>query len=336
MSIKRKFLKRIQKRNFDNIAIVGHSSVDPDSIASAFGMKFILKELHPSINVDILVDGISKHSSKLMKYYDKQYRIETKNKYDLIIIVDVNVPSQLGKFLELIQSHDKKNIILIDHHSPTDYADSNVSIAYIAENRTSTAEMVLELLLELSLKPPENLLNILLSGILYDSRRFYSLNQKTLDLVNMMFQQGVNYDIAVSLIQKRPEDSERIARIKCASRIQYEKIQNWILVWSRVGSHEGSSARAILDLGADVALIYSTRSGETRLNVRATNAFYRKTDIHFGKDIMKELSIEFSGDGGGHPTAAALNIPMAVPEEKLKKSTLALLKNLLQKNKSES
>ncbi|MCK5185449.1 MAG: DHH family phosphoesterase [Candidatus Heimdallarchaeota archaeon] len=336
MSLKRKFLKRVKKGNFDNIAIVGHSSIDPDSIASAFGMDFLVKKLHSSINVDILVDGISKHTTKVMDYFVKEYKVESKNKYDLIIIVDVNVPSQLGKFLELIQSHDKKNIILIDHHSHTDFADSNTSIAYIDEERTSTAEMVLELILELSLKPPEKLLNILLSGILYDSRRFYSLNQKTLDLVNKMFQLGVNYDVAVSLIQKRLEDSERIARIKCVSRIQYEKIQEWILVWSRVGSHEGSSARAILNVGADVALIYSTRAKETRLNVRATHAFHRKTNIHFGKDIMKELSVEFNGDGGGHSTAAALNIPAIVSEEKLKKSTLELLKNLLQKNRSET
>lgn len=326
----------MKKGDFDNIAIVGHSSVDPDSIASAFGMEFIVKELHSSINVDVLVDGISKHTSKLMEYFDKPYKVKTMDKYDLIIIVDVNVPSQLGKFLELVQSHDKKNIILIDHHSPTDFAESNTSISYIDENRTSTAEMVLELILELSLKPPENLLNILLSGILYDSRRFYSLNQITLNLVNKMFQLGVNYDVAVSLIQKRLEDSERIARIKCASRIQYVKMQDWILVWSRVGSHEGSSARAILDVGADVALIYSTRAKETRLNVRATHAFYRKTDIHFGKDIMKVLSVEFNGDGGGHSTAAALNIPMIVNEETLKKSTFGLLKNLLEKNRSET
>ncbi|MCE7745249.1 MAG: hypothetical protein GPJ52_08970 [Candidatus Heimdallarchaeota archaeon] len=336
MSIKRKFLKRMKKGNFDNIAIIGHSSIDPDSIASAFGMEFIVNELHSPTNVDVLVDGISKHTSKLMKYFDKPYKVETKNKYDLIIIVDVNVPSQLGKFLDLIQSHDKKNIILIDHHSRTDFAESNTSIAYIDENRTSTAEMVLEIILELSLKPPENLLNILLSGILYDSRRFYSLNQKTLDLVNQMFQQGVDYDVSVSLIQKRLEDSERIARIKCASRIYYEKLQDWIIIWSRVGSYEGSSARAMLDLGADVALVYSTRSKETRLNVRATRAFYRKTDIHFGKDIMKELSVEFNGDGGGHSTAAALNIPMQVDEEKLKKSALELIKNLLLKTRSET
>jgi len=103
----------MKEGNFDNIAIVGHSSIDPDSIASAFGMEFIVKELHSSINVDVLVDGISKHTSKVMEYFDKEYKVETTSKYDLIIIVDVNVPSQLGKFLELIQSHDKKSIIIL-------------------------------------------------------------------------------------------------------------------------------------------------------------------------------------------------------------------------------
>ncbi|GAH06435.1 unnamed protein product, partial [marine sediment metagenome] len=66
MSLKRKFLKRVKKGNFDNIAIVGHSSIDPDSIASAFGMDFLVKKLHSSINVDILVDGISKHTTKVV------------------------------------------------------------------------------------------------------------------------------------------------------------------------------------------------------------------------------------------------------------------------------
>ncbi|MBK5112023.1 MAG: DHH family phosphoesterase [Candidatus Heimdallarchaeota archaeon] len=336
MSIKRKFLKKIKKGKFENIAIIGHSSVDPDSIASAYGMEFIMKELHPSSNVDILVDGISKHTSKVMEYFDRQYKVNSDSKYDLIIIVDVNVPSQLGKFSELVQSHDKNDIILIDHHTPTDFTDLDVSLVFIDDNRTSTAEIIWELILELSLKPPETLLNILLSGIIYDSRRFYSLNKQTLGLLDKMFQQGVNYDIAVSLIQKRLEESERIARLKCASRIQYEKLQDWIIVWSRVGSHEGSSARSILDLGADVALIYSTRSNETRLSVRATHGFQQQTDIHFGRDVMKELGMEFNGDGGGHSTAAALNIPINVTEEKLKKRTLALIQKLLKKSKSDT
>ena len=335
MNLKKEFLKRLKKGKFKNIAIIGHSSVDPDSIASSFGMEFIVKELHPTTNVDILVDGVSKHTTKLLSYFEKDYREESNSKYDLIIIVDVNVPSQLGKFSDLIKSHKKESIILIDHHTPTDFEELSVPIQYIEEDRTSTSEMVWELILDFSLKPPVKLLNILLAGIIYDSRRFYTLNQTTLELLNKMFQQGVDYDIAISLIQKKLEESERIARIKCATRIKYEKILDWIIVWSRVGSHEGSSARAILDLGADVALIYSTRSKETRLNVRATNKFHRETEIHFGRDIMKKLSVEFSGEGGGHSTAAALNIPSLINEEQLKRVVFDLIRKYLQETKSE-
>ena len=95
-------MKRIKKGNFENVAIIGHSSIDPDSISAAFGMEFILKELYPSKNIDILVDGVSKHTSELLNYYDKPYKIASEEEYDLLII---GVP-HLGPDLDVEEIND--------------------------------------------------------------------------------------------------------------------------------------------------------------------------------------------------------------------------------------
>ena len=129
-NLKKKFLKKIKSGNYKSIAIIGHSSVDPDSIASAFGMNFILQSLHSKAQIDILVDGISKHTSQIISYYNHPYLEEAKKKYDLIVIVDVNVQSQIGAFLNLIEEHKKDSIIIIDHHTPTKFANENVSIKH--------------------------------------------------------------------------------------------------------------------------------------------------------------------------------------------------------------
>jgi len=331
LTAKKKLLEKLQKEKYQTVAILGHTSADPDSIASVFGMEFIIKSIKPDAQIDVLIDSISKHSSKLIKYCDSQYTSNAHDKYDLIIIVDDNVLNQLGKFQELVKSHSKDTIIVIDHHTPTDFVKNDVAIAYVEEHRSSAAEMIVELIFDLKLKPSEKLLTILMSGILYDSRRFFSLEKSLLALVHQMFESGLDYNQAIQLIQMRNEPPERIARIKSAARMKLERINDWFIVWSGVGSFEGSAARAILDIGADVAFIYSTRKNETRLTVRATRYFYKTTEVNFGRDIMIVVSKSLGGEGGGHPTAAALNIPSIIPEKELKKKIFALLEDKLKK-----
>lgn len=321
-------INELRSRQFQSVAIMGHNSVDPDSIASTFAMAFILEHLQPKAAIDILVDGASPHSTKLMDFYNREYLTETDKEYDLLIIVDVNVLIQLGKFKSLVEKHLEKGVIIIDHHTPSELSEKN-TLAFIDENKSSTAEMIAELIIELGLKPPKKLLTALLAGIIYDSRRFYHLNLSLLQTTGTLIELGGDYDLAVSLLQNPLEPPEKIARLKCAARLHLEKLNDWLIAWSRVGSYEGSAARGILDLGADVALVYTKRKKLTRLIVRASSNFYRETNINFGSDIMRPLGEHFHGDGGGHSTAAALTIEAEIPENELKKETFKLLRKCL-------
>ena len=331
MKSKKKLIKKLKNSKFNSLAIIGHKSVDPDAVAASFGMKFLIEQLHPKTIVDVLIDGISDPTKEIFQYFNLNYFDEIKKKYDFLVIVDVNVPTQLGKFKELVLSKEKEKIIIIDHHSISDFSKDETITSYIDDERTSTSEMICEIMFDLNLKPSKDLMTLLMSGILYDSRRFFSLNKPLLKIVEKMFDYEVDYDLAINLIQRDYDNSEKIARLKCASRLHTQKLHGWQIAWSRIGSHEGTCARSILDLGADVALIYSLRKNETRLNVRAKAIFYHKTNIHFGQDIMNVLGKEFEGEGGGHSTAAALNIPRQISEKELKQALFKLLENQIKK-----
>ena len=332
MKSKKNLIRKLKNCKFNSLAIIGHTSVDPDAVAAAFGMKFLIEQLHPKKTIDILIDGISDPTKEIFDYFKLQYLDEATKHYDFLIIVDVNVPTQLGKFKDLVLSKNKEQLVIIDHHSISDFTKDKTITSFIDDERTSTSEMICEIIFDLNLKPPKDLMTLLMSGILYDSRRFYALNKPLLKIVEKMFDHEVDYDLAINLIQRDYDNSEKIARLKCASRLHTQKLHGWQIAWSRIGSHEGSCARSILDLGADVAVIYSLRKNETRLNVRAKAIFYRETNVHFGQDIMSVLGKEFEGDGGGHSTAAALNIPKQISEKEMKVALFKLLENQIKKN----
>lgn len=325
---KKKLLRKLKDQQLKKVAILGHTSIDPDSIASAFAMAYLLKKINQKSHIDILVDGVGKHTEEILRYYDHPISKEAEPPYDLIIIVDVNVKSQLGVFQELVLQQNKEDIILIDHHTPTEFSNTFKN-KYTQEEKTSTAEIVIDLLFEANINPDKSLLTILMAGIIYDSRRFYSINIPLIKLIEKMLKLGVDYDQANSLIQKKLDISERIARLKCASRMRYFRTNNWLIVWSKVGSHEGISARGMLDLGADIALIYSKRKKLTRLSARATHNFFKNTNINFAKDIMSPIGQKYQGDGGGHSTAAALSIPQIISEEELMSQVIHILEEKL-------
>ncbi|TFF85132.1 hypothetical protein EU523_00415 [Candidatus Heimdallarchaeota archaeon] len=322
----------IQQKDFQTVAIIGHTSADPDAIGAAVGVKFILKKLKPDTEIDLLMDGISTPTMNLVEYLETSFKETTNKSYDVIFLVDVNVPNQLGCFEELVVSHPKDRLIIIDHHTPTSFVKEHSILSQIKDSSSSASELVTRLIYQYDLKPNEKLLTALLTGILYDSRRFYRMDLPLVNVLQKMFDSGVDHNHAVAMLQRPLGFSEKIARVKCASRLRIHRFGDWIVVESKIGAHEGTAGRGLLSLGADAAIVYSTRKNETRLNARAREEFYQKTNLHFGRDIMKVLAKKYNGDGGGHSTAAALNIPKKVPQKELIAEAFKLIESKLSKN----
>jgi len=101
--------------------------------------------------------------------------------------------------------------------------------------------------------------------------------------------------------------SERIARLKACRRMKLMRIYGWLIVFSHVGSFQASAARALIDVGANLAIVGSQEKNEISISMRADREFYAETGVHLGRDLAKPLGEYLNGMGGGHSTSAGVN-----------------------------
>ncbi|MEM1767109.1 MAG: DHHA1 domain-containing protein [Candidatus Bathyarchaeia archaeon] len=118
---------------------------------------------------------------------------------------------------------------------------------------------------------------------------------------------GINAQELLPLLSLPMDFSEKVARLKACRRSKMFRINDWIVVVSHVSAYQASAARALIDLGADVAAVAGQRNDNLEVSIRCTRDFHEKTGIHLGRDIAKPLGEFLQGMGGGHATAAGVN-----------------------------
>jgi len=129
------------------------------------------------------------------------------------------------------------------------------------------------------------------------------------------------------------EESERIARVKSAQRLRFEKIDRWLVATSFVGSYHASAARALIALGAHLAIVAGKRNDDLTVSFRCTREFAQESGLHLGTDLASEIGRQMGGMGGGHATAAGANVK-GEPGDALKRSVRILHEFLDRKAKS--
>jgi nanoRNase/pAp phosphatase (c-di-AMP/oligoRNAs hydrolase) len=102
-------------------------------------------------------------------------------------------------------------------------------------------------------------------------------------------------------------ESERMARLKAAQRMEVLKIGKWIIGTTKISSHQASAARAFIRLGAHVAMAVGEKGEKLRVSLRSEKQFNKETGIHLGRDLAKPLGEALAGMGGGHESAAGVN-----------------------------
>ena len=132
-------------------------------------------------------------------------------------------------------------------------------------------------------------------------------NSATLKTVADLIDAGVNAQEALPLLSLPMNDSERIARLKASRRAKLLKMGKWLIALSHVGAYQASAARALIGLGAHVAVVVGQREGEIQISLRSSRDFHEKTGVHLGRDIAKPLGEYLHGMGGGHSVSAGAN-----------------------------
>ena len=290
------------------VVLLCHHNADPDAICSAYAFQSLLKQARPNLDVEIAAShGISRLSKHLLQYIPIEVNEQgnTENA-DALVLLDTNTIQQLNNLAEKVRTA-KAPIIVIDHHAAHPETLQLATLCITNEEASSTCEVVYSFYKEVNTKPSQNEAKALFLGIAFDTRHFVLANSTTLKNIAELVDLGVTAQETLPLLSLPMDFSERVARLKASRRVKLFKINNWIIALSHVSAYQASAARALVDLGADIAAIAGQKNESIEISLRSTREFHKQTNIHLGKDVAKPLGEYIHGMGGGHATAAGAN-----------------------------
>jgi phosphoesterase RecJ-like protein len=303
-----KTVRMLNRVNAHSVLVLCHHNADPDAIGSAYAFSKLLHSLKPDLSIDTAAaHGVSKISERIVNLLHIRLVPNPKiEKADLIFLLDTNNIQQLDEWkLRIEKAH--KPLVIIDHHTAHPETTRIADLCIINEKATSTCEIIYSLFREAGVKIGSREALALFLGIAYDTKHFIIASSRTFKAIADLIDSGVKPERALTLLSVPMSFPERTARLKASSRISLTKIGEWLIVSSRVNSFQASAARALLGLGAHVAIVGGAKGGRLQISFRSSRDFYKKTSVHLGRDLAKPLGEYIHGMGGGHSTAAGVN-----------------------------
>jgi nanoRNase/pAp phosphatase (c-di-AMP/oligoRNAs hydrolase) len=298
----------IDKKNAKQAILLCHHNADPDALCAAYAMTQLLQHIRPQLKTEIAAaQGPSRLSKLLLNALPiKLTKTPHIEEADIIILLDTNTIQQLDEWATQVKTSTAP-IIVIDHHASHPETEKLATLCIADENAASTCEIIHTFYKNLQLKPSKDEAKALFLGIAFDTRHFILAKSSTFKTVAELIDAGVNVEESLSLLSLPMDESERIARLKASRRVKLLKIGEWIVVVSHVSAYQASAARALITLGAHVAVVVGQRGDTIRVSLRASHDFYQKSKVHLGRDIAKPLGEYLQGMGGGHSVSAGAN-----------------------------
>ncbi len=314
--------------------IIGHQNADPDAVCSMLAFRSLYLKIRPEGEPTLVCADVSRLSNKVLSHLESAIEIGefSEKSHDLMVLLDTNSRLQLGSRVGKLLTQPSKTLV-IDHHEENPDIGSIAEHTIVNTQASSACEIVFDLFLDLNLEIDAVTADLLLTGMIFDTRRFFYSDKNSLEVALKLIELGADYQACVNSLIIRPDRSERIARIKAAGRLNMHSIGDWIIVTTKVKAFEASACRGLLDLGADVAIVGGiTANSEVRISSRSTRDFSTKTNINLGRDVMEPLGGLIGGEGGGHANAAGAN-GTRNRDEALERS-VELIRTALEKNQN--
>jgi len=298
----------LDQRNAKLVVLLCHINADPDAVCAAFSFSQLIQRLRPSLKVETAAaQGPSRLSKFMMRAIPARLTAEPHiESADVIVLLDTNTIQQLGDWSERVKA-SKAAFVVIDHHASHPETERLATLSLTDENASSTSEIVYRLFTEAQVKPTLEEAKALFLGIAFDTRHFVLASSATFKTVANLIDAGVKPEEALQLLSLPMDPSERIARLKASKRTRLLKINNWLIAFSHVSAYQASAARALITLGAHVAVVAGQRDEKIQMSMRASRDFYEKTGVHLGRDVAKPLGEYLQGMGGGHSVSAGVN-----------------------------
>ncbi len=193
-SLLNKIYKEIKK--YSTIVIARHIGPDPDAIASQIALRDSIKLTFPTKNVYAVGTSVSKFKS----YGNLDHPNYNDITSSLLIVLDVPNMARIDG----IDNLKYDSIIKIDHHPKEDII---AKVEWGDERKSSTCQMVAELLLNTHLRINKKIAENLFLGIVSDSERFSLKNTtyETFDTVKELIKKSeIEFTKLYDILYTRP------------------------------------------------------------------------------------------------------------------------------------
>ncbi len=295
-------IDQLEKLPEGKVGIIMHVGGDADSIASSMVLRNILINKYNKKEVYIIVpDQVSELSSNLARVFglDIYNQLIDVNVY---VALDLGSPAQLGSLRKQIQPP----VILIDHHEFIE----NISewCNFVSTNYQSTAEIMLEIALSIDYRLSPEEATALFIGMYFDTVRLSIADHETLRKVGILGELNATPCNVLNTLEAPMDDSERIARLKVAKRSEVYRCGELIVAMSRVGAFRSSGAKALLSLGAHIAVVGDVEGDIVDVTLRQSPEILEKYSLNLTRDVVSPLTNLFGGEGGGHASVARLRV----------------------------
>ncbi len=289
-------IAQIKKSN--SVAIFVHTNPDWDCIGSAMALRNALR--NNGVRADIFTENaLSKHLSFLETDVVTFSEGASAPDYDCYCAVDVGSADRIGSWG--IFFAQKENTVCIDHHHPN---GEFAKISHIEPSRSSTGELIYELLTEGGFEITKEIAQYLYCAMSSDTGSFQyaSVNRRTYEILISLYETGINTTYLCSMLYERNSitqlklQAEAINSIKLYKdgKIATAKITNEIM--EKHGA-ERSDAEALAQIPRSIdgvmisAFLKELPEGDIRVSLRS-----------LGDYNIEPIARKFGG--GGHKKAA--------------------------------
>lgn len=200
---------KVLRETDKNIVISGHKNADYDSLCSSIALALILEKLKKRVHVYIEPEKINN-----IKYFNCDRFLCSKVDFDnfLFIAVDLNKFSRLPDYL--LTKVSKADLILnIDHHNGN---ETNSDVVVSKSQKSSTCEIIYDMLVEMKLKFSKDIAELLFVGIISDTNLFSSYaTSKIFTIVSNLIRKGIDAKFLINkfYIEKTEKELKIISYI---------------------------------------------------------------------------------------------------------------------------
>lgn len=274
---------------------VAHVNADPDALGSAYALARMFD------GIVAAPGGVSAGARRLQDALGLALHEGAPERALQVVCVDASSAAQFRPWTDRLGAY-----LLVDHHAPGDLA-AGAAAAHVRE-RTSCAEVVLDVLDAAGRPPDREAAFALLVALVSDTGRFRFADARTFRAAARLLDDSGRTldDVAIVLGADEEDDavSGRMAALRAAQRADVTKVGDRLVATSLVGSHEARAALGLVRAGADVAFVASEASEGTRVSGRASREAAAK--VHLG-ELMRAVAKAHGVSGGGHAASAGLN-----------------------------